>query len=280
MLRVAHTRGKTIYLESFERLVGVVLYAAHVELYGPNVLRHGSARRTTVVTNTGAGVGLGSARGTSCRHGLFGCLVLGSVDLESLELGSKELLIWGARGIDGGLGGRLWMGILDSLFKEEGCRVRFCVVVVVVRGKKVWDILSARLDIGLGQLLSRGGDCGGRMVLLLLLELLLLLKSVDNLHREMLNLNAPGAADALDIEAFAQDTDLAPAVPGRWHKDALPVDDVVFQGSLAFLLASDRDAARLNVQKRMDKRLQLAGLLGHGVNQGSAMLKKDGAEEL
>lgn len=39
----------------------------------------------------------------------------------------------------------------------------------------------------------------------------------------------PALARGLDVEAVAQDADLAPGVPVRGHEDLIPVDHVVLE---------------------------------------------------
>jgi len=50
--------------------------------------------------------------------------------------------------------------------------------------------------------------------------------------RWKLDVNAPAAADAFDVETLAQNADLAPGVPARRDEDLVAVDDVVFEGLL------------------------------------------------
>lgn len=48
--------------------------------------------------------------------------------------------------------------------------------------------------------------------------------------RRKLDVNAPAAADAFDVETLAQNADLAPGVPVRRDEDLVAVNDVVFEG--------------------------------------------------
>lgn len=48
--------------------------------------------------------------------------------------------------------------------------------------------------------------------------------------RRKLDVDAPAAADAFDVETFAENADLAPGVPIGGNEDFVAVDDVVSEG--------------------------------------------------
>lgn len=122
------------------------------------------------------------------------------------ELGGEEGLHTFAGGVGGGVGGEAGAsGVGDGGFVDgedgafEGGGASFC------GGWRAGVVGCA------GGLLGVGGGWG---------------------WRRRLDVNAPAAADALDVETLAQNADLAPGVPVRRDEDLVAVDDVVFEGLL------------------------------------------------